>query len=98
MSEFYLKAPVIIEGASAHWRDWVFSRQNLEKNYSQLPASALQKIGASFDHICEGVEPVRTTLGAYFDAGLTLPPELAPPGGMPVRPSSPLPISESQKA
>lgn len=82
MAEYYLKKPVIMEGAAAHWNQAVFSRENLQANYSLMPVKALQKIGDKFDHACKGVEPIRTTLGAYYDAGLTLPPELAPAGGM----------------
>jgi hypothetical protein len=86
MADYYLKKPVLISGASAHWDPAVFSRANLHANYSQLPVKALQKIGDKFDHACAGVEPIQTTLGAYYEAGLTLPPELTPPGGMPEEP------------
>lgn len=86
MSDFYLKKPVLIEGAASHWNPAVFSRNNLKQNYSQLPVSALQKIGDKFDHQCDGVNPIQTTLGAYYDAGLTLPRDLMPEGGMPNEP------------
>ena len=82
MADFYLKKPVLIEGAASHWNPAAFSRDNLMQNYSQLPVKALQKIGDKFDHPCDGVDPLQTTLGAYYDAGLTLPPELTPEGGM----------------
>ena len=86
MADFYLQKPVLIEGAASHWNPAVFSAENLRQNYSQLPVKALQKIGDKFDHPCDGVEPIQTSLGAYYDAGLTLPPELTPQAGMPREP------------
>ena len=85
LSDFYLKTPVIIEHSTDHWRGGAFSSEELREKWGYLEVKALQKIGSSFTHMCPGVVPVKTTLGAYME-GMTLPARLQPPGGMPDEP------------